>query len=394
MSVKTLKWLASDSGEKLLSEITEMYPNLCKENILSTLNSFGSKVQKEYLKGAIDILLLRNKGKEKFSMSYKMYFTQESLEQSSSEVVARYRTRKFSSFNSIADLGSGIGADTIFLSKIAEVVAFEKDKLRLEMARLNVGACGDMNRTDFIHGDFMTRENQNILKKCDAIFIDPSRRQNGKRVYSIYDYQPSLALLKKLLKVTRNIGIKISPAFNYDEIKELDLDCSIELISLDGECKEAVLWFGELKSDYERKATVLPAESSIKNRQDIEVNTVKPQRYLYEPDGAVIRAHLVEDLAEKFSLKKISEDIAYLTGENLINTGLTKSWKIDKVIDFNLKKLNDVLQRDKIGTVIMKKRGSPINVNSFKKRLKLKGGNKRVLFFTRVLGEPKVIVCL
>jgi len=318
-----------------------------------------------------------------------MYFTREALEQASSETISRYRATRFSAYCSVTDLGSGIGGDTISVARRAHVAAIEQDLLRLRMCELNAEAYGVVDRVDFVHADFTEID----LPPTEACFFDPSRRSDGQRVYSVFDYEPPLTALHSMLAHTEHTAAKVSPGVRYSELDSLDLSFELEFISEGGTCKEGVLWFGDLRTGCSRRATLLPEGVSITDRVKVDhVAIGPPKSYLYDPDGAVIRAHLVEPLASLEGLSKIDDGIAYLTADHLVATPFARAVAVEEVHPFNLKRLNERLQALGAGYVTIMKRGSPIQPDSFRKRLKLEGDVGKVLVFTRVRGEPYMLI--
>jgi hypothetical protein len=108
------------------------------------------------------------------------------------------------------------------------------------------------------------------------------------------------------------IGIKVAPGISHEEIPA---DCEVEFISVNGECREAVIWMGALKSHAEVRATVLPGGQSLIKGQVEPVGCAAISEYLYEPDRAVIRAHLVEQIATEIGARKLDPEVAYLTAD-------------------------------------------------------------------------------
>src|SRR5690606_29972788 len=92
------------------------------------------------------------------------------------------------------------------------------------------------------------------------VHIDPDRRAGAKRSVRIEDYRPSQAFLETLIESRSGGAIKLSPASNFGGKFP---ECEIELISLNGECKEATVWFGRLAHDEPRRATVLPSGDTL-----------------------------------------------------------------------------------------------------------------------------------
>jgi hypothetical protein len=123
------------------------------------------------------------------------------------------------------------------------------------------------------------------------------------------------------------------------------------------------------------------------------VPAVPPLRYLYEPDGAVIRAHLVEQLAHQIDAAKIDDTIAFLTSNTLAHTPFARAFAVWETVPFNLKRLRTRLRELDIGHVVVKKRGSPLDPQQFAKQLRLQGTETITVVLTRVLGQPSVILC-
>jgi hypothetical protein len=229
---------------------------------------------------------------------------------------------------------------------------------------------------------------------ADALFFDPARRdEHGRRYYSVHDYQPPLSLLAAWRQLTPDTAVKISPGVDY---AELPPEAEAEFISVNGQVKECVLWYGRLHSGAARRATLLPHGHTITTAhlpaKPVPITT--PQAYLYEPDGAVIRAHLVQALAQQLDASQIDTDIAYLTSTTWQETPFATGYLVEDVFPFQLKRLRHYLQARQIGTVTIKKRGSPLDPDKLQKQLRLTGPNENhcVVFLTFVQGETAVII--
>jgi hypothetical protein len=185
--------------------------------------------------------------------------------------------------------------------------------------------------------------------------------------------------------------VKISPGVDYDELPE---DTEIEFISVQGEVKEGVLWFGELRSGVGRRATLLPSAETLTDDEmpDEPIAVMEPRAYLYEPDKAVIRAHLVEALAWQLAAAKLDEEIAYLTADSFQPTPFARCFAITDWFPFQLKRLRHYLREHGIGQVTIKKRGSPLEPESLQHQLRLEGEGECILFLTQVGGEAAVLI--
>ncbi|MFQ5436947.1 MAG: class I SAM-dependent methyltransferase, partial [Anaerolineae bacterium] len=338
----------------------------------------------------LETVTLRQHAAAKFSRAAAMFFTRPALEQASGEAVAAYRARRFARLGAewVADLGCGIGGDALALAAHAQVIGIDRDEVRLGMAQANVSAYGCDGRFHPVQADLTDLPPLPV----DALFFDPARRDtHGRRLFSVSDYRPPLSLIDGWRQRVPHTAVKISPGVDY---AELPPDAEVEFISMKGEVKEAVLWFGGLGSAVARRATLLPGGNTLTTNDlpEGETAVTPPQSFLYEPDKAIIRAHLVEALAARLNAAKISPDIAYLTGETAVAAPFARCFLIESVMPFQLKRLRQHLRQNRIGQVIIKKRGSPLQPDQLRQQLRLKGDKQRILFLTQVMGEAAVII--
>jgi hypothetical protein len=113
---------------------------------------------------------------------------------------------------------------------------------------------------------------------------------------------------------------------------------------------------------------------------------------LYEPDGAVIRAHLVADVAEEVDGGLIDPTIAYITSDELRATPYATAYEITDQLPFNLKKLKALLRERGVGTLTVKKRGSAVEPEELRRKVKPQGPHSATVFLTRVAGAPTMLL--
>jgi hypothetical protein len=118
-----------------------------------------------------------------------------------------------------------------------------------------------------------------------------------------------------------------------------------------------------------------------------------PRHWLVEPDPALLRAHLVQDVALASGGFMLDATIAYFTTDSQPDSPWLRAWPISDWMLFNLKALRAYLRERHIGQVTVKKRGSPLTPEELIPKLKLKGENQGLLVLTRHQGKPIVIVC-
>jgi len=169
-------------------------------------------------------------------------------------------------------------------------------------------------------------------------------------------------------------------------------DAEAEWISDGGDVKEAVLWFGTRPGAV--RATLLPGPRTLLGTglPDPQVRPVG--RYLYEPDGAVIRAHLVAEVAEELNGGLIDPTIAYVTSDERHETPYASAYEITDQLPFNVKKLKALLREREVGILTVKKRGSAVEPEELRRKALPKGqGSKAAtVFLTRVAGAPTMLI--
>lgn len=224
----------------------------------------------------------------------------------------------------------------------------------------------------------------------------PGRRTEGRRRFSVREYAPPLAIIHQWLPRTPALGVKISPGV---DLAELDAGLAapagrrpaaweLEFISVHGDLKEAVLWFGPLRTSA-APATLLPGPHTLTaEAREPAPELAAPQQYFYEPDPAILRAGLVTTLAAQLGARQIDPEIAYLTADTLTPTPFARAFALDDALPFQLKRPCAPVRARQVGTVTVKKRGSPLLI----RQLKLSGPESRLLFLTHVAGAPYVLI--
>ncbi|MGD0173294.1 MAG: class I SAM-dependent methyltransferase [Anaerolineales bacterium] len=346
--------------------------------------------EKELARGALETVLLRARAEKKFSRAREMFFTREGLEQASAEPLSRHRAARFRGLERIADLGCGIGGDTLALAERAPVWAVDRDELRLRMAQENLRAYAPIRPVRFLLADLLRPALSTAARKGMAFFCDPSRRKDSRRVFSVRRYGPPLAEIVRLYgEGDAALCVKISPGVRWEEIEEEP--CEVEFVSFEGELREAVLWYGPLRTAI-RRATILPADATMTETEPSSDAISPPRAVLYEPDPSLLRAGLVRQLAARLGAARIDPEIAYLTADEFHPTPWARAYRIEEAMPFGLKRLRQWLRARGVGRVTVKKRGSPLEPDDLERQLKLRGGKSRILFLTKVGGKPHVLI--
>ena len=389
MERSTFYDLLTPAGQEVLLAAADFNPT--EADFLSLFQVLSRQYPRELARAALTIAILRGKASTKFPQAEKMYFTRDALQQASSYEVSIHRAKRYEGYERIFDLGCSIGGDTLALAGVSPTIGIDLDPLRAAMARANLDALGF--DTHIIQADL--RSPLPIAPRqttASAVFFDPARRANNRRIRSVEGYIPPLSTVTAWLQRIPALAVKISPGVQLDELARYDAE--IEFVSLKGDLKEAALWFGPLKSA-RRRATLLPGEYTLFSHSVdmVRVALSEPQVYLYEPDPAILRSRLVGDLAVQLKAYQLDPDIAYLTAEVKQETPFARVWEIEDWFPFQLKRLRAYLRERGVGRLVVKKRGSPLQPEVLIRDLRLDGDAERVVFLTHLRGRPIVVIC-
>jgi hypothetical protein len=388
MNLSGFRALNSPAGQAALLAAEALEPK--ESDFLRHFTTLSRRLPADLARAALETAVLRRKAAAKFPFAAQMFFTAEALEQASSYEISSYRAGRFVPFQRLIDLGCSIGGDTLALAGAAPTLGIDIDPLRLALAQANLNALGLDGRTAFIQADLTSPLPLARLPGL-AIFFDPARRAGGRRIFSVRDYHPPLAMLHEWQELCSAAGVKISPGVSLAELAGYDAE--VEFISLSGELKEAVLWFGPLKTA-RRRATLLPGgHTMVDPGKEASLPMSEPRAYLYEPDPAVLRAGLVAPLGVQLDAAQLDPDIAYLTAEKRQPTPFARVWAVEGWFPFGLKRLRAYLRQREVGLVTVKKRGSPLQPEELIRDLRLSGNQERVVFLTHLRGRPVVVVC-
>lgn len=385
MRLEQVAFLRSGAADDAVARLTPA--DVEGDSLLTTLTRLRRSLDPDLAAAVVETVALRARAAGKFERADAMLFTGEGLEQATHEIVARHRAGRFGEFGvgTFVDLGCGIGGDAVALAVLGPVMAVDLDPVRLRLAAHNAGVHGVGGGVHPVLADVELLPPPGVA----AGFADPSRREGGTRVFDPGRYRPPLhRLVDRWARALPLFAVKVAPGIPHDAVPP---GAALEVVSLAGAVKEAVLWFGTGEAG-SRRATLLPGGDVLRHVPGPPVPVVAVDRYLLEPDGAVIRAGLVEEAARLLGAQKIDSDIAYLTSGSPADSPFVTSYRVESVMPFNLKRLRAHLRALGVGAVTIKKRGSPVTPEELRGRLDLHGDGSRTVFLTKVGGDPTVIV--
>ncbi|KAB1107616.1 THUMP-like domain-containing protein [Micromonospora aurantiaca] len=349
---------------------------------------------------------LRRRAAGKFGAAAAgMFLTRAGLEQATRRAVADRRAARLraAGVTTLADLGCGLGADALAAARAGiRVYAVEADPVTAAMAAANAEAAGLADLVTVERGDATAFDATGV----DAVFCDPARRRagTGRRVFDPNAYSPPWDFVTGLAARVPRTVVKVAPGLDHALIPA---GAEAEWVSVDGDLVEAALWCGEL-AEVPRRATLLrEKEGPLLNAsgskrvlsyhltgtgaQEAPVGPVR--RFLYDPDPAVVRAHLVAELAADLDATLADPSIAYLYADEARPTPFARCLEITDVLPFSLKRLRALLRERRVGRVEIRKRGSALEPEKLRRDLRLSGDEAAGLALTRVAGDPTVLVC-
>jgi hypothetical protein len=342
----------------------------------------------EVIVEVVNQVALRQKARQKLGpIADSLLLTRQGLEQSSRFDVAKYHARKLGSLASVTDLGCGLGIDSIaFAEAGSTVVAVEKDEVTAKFASSNLAR--------FPNAEIHRSAAEDFDVKTEGVFLDPARRDlaasgRSRKLLSPEDFSPSIGFAFQQLSRVPG-GVKLSPALPHEMVSDR---FEATWVSHRGDLVEFSQWSTHPQQFGKRFAVMIDGETELKFTGDeFEAGLSSLDEYVYEPDPALIRSHLLGAFALEQGLGLLSQGIAYLTGGERKSPWL-KGYKLIAELPLDEKAISRYLSERSIGSLEIKKRGVDVDPQLMRKRLKLKGSGAATLIATKVGGARKALVC-
>ncbi|MDO5026040.1 MAG: methyltransferase [Trueperella sp.] len=342
---------------------------------------------------------LRERARAKFGdFARQMAFTENGLQQATRLQVAALHAQRLIAAGSrhIIDFGCGIGADSMAMAGLGlHVTAIEADADAAAAAAVNLRAFPE---AQVVQADGFELDLSEFA--ADGIWLDPARRRGNKRLQNPDDWSPSLEQALALARQFPSAGIKVAPGIDY---ALLPRDARVEWIAVAGDLVEAVIWIGAAAApDPGRGALVVDdagfttwdARVTDPRLPAVQNTPQKLNSYIFEPNPAIIRSGSIATVCADFGLSPVSESIAYLTGPDPISSPLLQTFQVHSVLPIDAKKIRKVLRQLNVGSVEIKKRGTDLDPELFRKKLKLDTSQpaELTLIATPLLGKHRLVL--
>ena len=329
---------------------------------------------------------LRRRAQVKFgAQAAGLFFTPNGLEQATRPGLATWRAERFraAGVRRVLDLGCGIGADALaFVAAGLELVAVELDEATAVLAGANLGR-------EVVVGDGVELLDE-LVDESTAVFCDPARRTASGRTWRVEDLAPPWSFIEHLLG-SRTACVKLGPGLPHALVPD---DVAATWVSDGGDLLELSLW--SVRWPATRAAVLLP-EGQVLTAADVGRPAATPGRpavgeVLYEPDPAVIRAGLVDQLGSELGARRVNPGIAYLIGPDSRATPFATGFEVLAVLDAGEKALRAWTRTERIGTLEIKKRGLDLDPAVLRRRLKPSGPGKATLVLTPTPDGARALV--
>lgn len=318
-----------------------------------------------------------------------------SVEQSSSELTAKFKAGLIHG-KSLVDLSGGMGVDTSCIAKkFDEVHYVESNQDLAELAKHNFRVIG-LNNISITQGS-AEEYLENCTQRFDAMYLDPSRRLNNKKVFKIEDCAPNLYEIVPLcLKLSNQLLIKLSPLVDLSLLIRDFSPVKIWVVSVKNEVKEVLCLIQDEKSPTIISAVDLQSHSNNKDfefNQEEEAQTESifslPLRYIYEPSSAILKAGAFKLIGHRFGLKKLHINAHLYTSDEQIKDFPGRTFLLKKQIKMDKKEIARLIPYRKINVMT---RNYPLSPDQLKKKLSLKDGGEYYLIGTTLMNDKKAVL--
>ena len=329
-----------------------------------------------------------------FNTSNIYYPSKISVEQTSSEKMAEYKS-KLVTGKKLIDLTGGFGVDDFYFSK--KVTHVTHCEINEELSKI---VAHNFEQLEVKNIQCIAGDSSEILKdlnqKFDWIYIDPSRRNDAKgKVFMLQDCLPNVPeSLDFYFKFTNNIMIKTAPFLDISAgLSELKNVKTIQIIALENEVKE-LLWI--LEKNYSKTIEIFTCnltkdtaeEFAFKIGNSSISNYSLPKKYLFEPNAAIMKSGGFDEITAQFEVEKLHQHSHLYTSDAFIDFP-GRAFEIENSFEYNKQNMKSFLENKKANITT---RNFPETVDNIRKKWKIKDGGNVYCFFTTDANNNKIVL--
>ena len=385
------------------------------------LSKFPDDVDKTLILNQIEARQILSKKVPSWASNPDLLFPRHlSLEQSSSELTAKYKASLVENGNVFVDLTGGLGIDSYFLSeKFKTSYYVENQKELCDLAEHNFTVLGRKITVINSDAESFLRDKACLIptgydnqttrwdNACVVLYLDPARRDiYNRKMVSLHDCTPDVVDLVETHGRASLHGatvmIKLSPMLDVSMIiNELSNIAEIHIVAVKNECKEVLVL---LRPDYDGKITIhcvdlFPVETrhgtSLQYTENDEKSAIPSyssniQKYLYEPNASLMKAGAFKLVSQRFGIDKLHINSHLYTSDNLIPDFPGRVFEVVGFAPFSKKIKKELLKDVTEASVVV--RNFPLSANELRKSLNLKESDENFVFGTIMMGEKKVVI--
>lgn len=333
-----------------------------------------------------------------------IYPTQVSIEQATSEVLAKFHSQLFTGQKSVLDLTCGLGIDDYYISQHVETVTtIDINPSVTDIAIRNFKQLGRNNITVLCQDSEVFVQHNS--KHFDACFADPSRRLGGdrnQRLYSLSDCVPSIQDVMSKLKETVNfIIVKASPMIDLTKtIKDYPGISDIWILSVKNDCKELLfkIPFDNAPSNEDILIHTINFETegaqeftySFGTSEKCSEQSPNEGYCLYVPNASIMKARAFNQVGKAYHLSIISQNSHLFLSEKHLPDFPGRKFRINQI--FTLSKPDIKRLKATTDTANISCRNFPLTPEELRKRLKLKDGGSHYIFATTTANKKNILL--
>jgi SAM-dependent methyltransferase len=376
--------LLSSAGARLLDRLRGLA--VTPEQALALAAELRAEYPPDLVAAVLTQQALRTAARQKFSRADDMLFTRVGLEQASSELTAGHSALRFAGLDRVADLCCGIGGNlTALAAEARRLVGIDTDGDALRFAGHNAAVYPGTADLALVRADV---RQLGYGPSWDAVFIDPARRAAGRRLRT-GDSEPPLSWCIALSGQVPRVGIKAAPGLDHDLVPT---GWEAEFVATGRALKEALLWSPAFAAT-RRRATILPTGATLVASPGEPVAVADPGEYLLDPNPAVTRAGLVQELGRELCAWQLDPLTAFLSLDRSVTTPFARTLRVLESLPWNERDVARRLRELGIGAVDIRRRGLAGDVELIRRRLRLRGDRSAIIVLTRRADRPWGLIC-
>ncbi len=383
--IEDYSWLTGPEAASLLTEFAEQ-----EAPALQLLGRLRKVLSPERSRLLVEQLTLRRRATVKFgTLAKHLFFTDLGLQQSTDRWIAHYKASRLPQTEKVLDFCCGIGGDLLAFAEQSPTSGWDNspEVACLAIANLKVANLSSGSEVQIGNVEEQTPDPGEIWH------LDPDRRVEGRRSSQIQWHSPGPEVVDRWLELAPQGILKLAPAAVVP--KPWQCQAELEWISRDRECRQLVVWFGNLAcSPGTQRATILKKSNEKDSSATPHTFQGNPEvaapcardllQYVYEFDPAIRAASLSGAFAVENELAALAPGSAYFTSDRAVDHPLLSCFEVIDHLPLRIGPLKNHLQSLGIGRLEIKKRGVKIDPEQLRKQLKLRGNNAATLLLGQI----------